>query len=175
MFFVVEPSSDFNRDSEWLFRSSWNEESDHALCAATDRGSAPCESSGPTRSPSICLVGSSVNAPVSEVSEPPYISRLNSTDLVQFNCTAPMARVTRPGNPSPKRVASDPIARRPRLGSPGGVSVRIGQTSGITYVANSESVLRSPRCAAFRRIRWRGFVHRQLSWLSVKWRSDVLR
>jgi hypothetical protein len=35
-----------------------------------------------------------------------------------------------------------------RLGSPGGVSVRIGQTSGIRYVANSESVLRSPRCAA---------------------------
>jgi len=47
--------------------------------------------------------------------------------------------------------------------APAVVSVRIGQTSGIRYVANSESVLRSPRCAALGRTRWRGFVQRQ--WL----------
>src|SRR5229473_3956187 len=45
-----------------------------------------------------------------------------------------MARLTRPGNRSPKRVASGPIARRFRLGAPAGVSVRIGQTSGIVML-----------------------------------------
>jgi len=74
-----------------------------------------------------------------------------------------MARLTRPASNRPPSGSLLAVARRLRLGGPGGVSVRIGQTSGIRYVANSESMLRSPRCAALGRTRWWGFIQRQ--WL----------